>query len=297
MGKGIKTENILDREFKSVPQEVKAINDRTVTGVFAVYGVVDLANDRLMPGAFSKTIEERGNKGKVKHLWQHDFFSPPIAVVMKMSELTRAELPDKIKTEAPDASGGVEVVRKYLETQRADEVLKGLESGAINEMSFGFDAIQYSFEKQEGAGDFTPPIRNLSEVRIYDTSDVLWGMNPYTTAIKSGHVELEDEEKRVFNKFIYSYEAILKTLEYRIIEVKSGSRHSKADDDLLDKIHKSVVELGSNCERLKESQNNADNGKEKDEAKKSQAVTQEVGVALTSLAQRLSLLELETFNK
>lgn len=173
-------------DFKSMPQFVKEVQGRTVTGICAVFGNVDLGGDRLWPGAFTKTIQE--SRGRVKHLWNHgqdgwDYFcTPPIATIRELKEVGRAELPQSVLDFAPEASGGLQVTREYLETERGNEVLEAITKGAGLEMSFGYDPIKWEY-KTENSGTLTEyRVRELREVKLYDTSDVLFGMNPATSA-------------------------------------------------------------------------------------------------------------------
>ena len=172
-------------ENKAFPAEIKEIVDRTVTGITAVMGNVDDGADIIHKGAFKKTIQENSGRNRIRHLWQHDWQQPPIAAVRDIREVGRADLPPKIKSMFPEASGGLLVERTYLDTPRADEVLSGLRSGAINEMSIGYDPIKFDFEELEGGEAKGLMIRNLRELRLWDTSDVNWGMNAATSGIKS----------------------------------------------------------------------------------------------------------------
>lgn len=165
-------------EYKTFASAIKGISDRTVTGVASVFGIVDDGGDRVMPGAFSKTAAER--LPRVKVLWQHDSSQPPLAVIRSLREIPAVELPEEVRAAYPEATGGLEVVREYLPTQRGDEVLAGLKSGAITEMSFGYDAVKFDLQSVEGK-----TVRNLREVRLWDVSDVNWGMNPATVAVKA----------------------------------------------------------------------------------------------------------------
>lgn len=168
------------REFKSGFSAVKAIDDRTVTGLAAVIGNVDDYHDIIHPRSFKKTIKE--NSQRVRHLWQHDSYSPPIAVIKSLREVWEDEIPDSAKEKG--ATGGLEVVREYLHTPRADEVLEGLRAGAINEMSFAFTPIKFDFGEVE-VGDMKISVRHIRELRLWDTSDVNWGANDQTVASKS----------------------------------------------------------------------------------------------------------------
>jgi hypothetical protein len=88
------------------------------------------------------------------------------------------------------------VKRRYLETERGNEILAGLKADppAITEMSFGYDAVKYDFEEiKPGEEDSYPVmIRNLREVRLWDTSDVNWGMNEATVASMKSALPYKD---------------------------------------------------------------------------------------------------------
>lgn len=211
-------------ELKAIPGGLKAVEGRAATGITAVFGNVDTQGDRFWPGSFSKTIQER--RPKFRHLWNHDFMAPPIAHITDIKEVGRADLPDAVIVAAPDATGGLQVTREYLATPRGDEVLAGLKAGAINEMSFGFDAMpgKVAFTDQ---GQMQ--IREVYEVRLWDTSDVLWGANEATVGVKA----------------LLPLELLLKQLEAWLTEFKAGARHSKKDTENLNLIHHLAVDLGA----------------------------------------------------
>lgn len=169
------------KELKSFPQHVKSIEGRSVTGIFSVFGNQDSSYwqpDIVHAGAFKKTLKER--KDKIYHLWQHNFYEPPIAVVEAIKELSRDELPKEVLKVSPDITGGMEVTRRYLDTPKANEVFANISEGVPLEMSFGFDAIKFDFVEMDGK-----TVRNLREVKLYETSDVLWGANSATLASKA----------------------------------------------------------------------------------------------------------------
>lgn len=172
----------MNRELKVGPTHVKKIDGNLVTGIAAVMGNLDSYDDRIWPGSFTKTLRER--YGKIYHLWQHDFDCPPIAQITELREVGRDELPPVVLQEAPEAMGGLLVTREYLPTPRAAEVLENLKAGVPLQMSFAYDAIKYDFEEKPGAKYEWERIRNLREVRLYETSDVLWGANDATVAAK-----------------------------------------------------------------------------------------------------------------
>lgn len=165
-------------EYKTLPQYIKTIEDRTVSGVFAVHGNVDGGGDRSHPGSFAKTISE--GMGRIKFLWMHNPMDPPTAVIKALREIGRDDLPPAVLAAAPEATGGAEVVREYLPTPRGEEILVGIKSGAITEMSYGYDPLKWDI-----ATEGSQRVRNLRELRLWDISDVTWGMNPATAGSKS----------------------------------------------------------------------------------------------------------------
>src|SRR5512139_1447881 len=122
-------------EYKNIALPVKEVDERTVTGFAAVFGNIDAGGDRIFKGFFKKTLSE--NAKRVRHLWMHDPMQPPTAVIKELKETGREELPEEVKQTFPEATGGLLVAREYLRTPRGDEILEGIKSGAIAEMSFG----------------------------------------------------------------------------------------------------------------------------------------------------------------
>lgn len=208
------------REFKSAPHYTKAVDGRVVTGIFSVFGVIDSYGDVVLPGAFTKTFQERGNR--ILHLWQHDFSSPPIAKVLSLREISRDELPQEVLQRYPEATGGAEVVREYLDTPRGNEVLTVITSGSPIQMSFGYDATRFSF------GEIgTTSVRFLNEIRQWETSDALWGANDATVASKM------------------PLDVILRHLKAMRFELRAGNRHSQSDYELINSIAAAAAELGA----------------------------------------------------
>lgn len=165
-------------EYKALPQFVKQVDGRSVTGIFAVHGNIDDYGDRSHPGTFA---DYRANgRSRVRFLWQHNAMEPPIASITAIRELSRDQLPAQVLSYAPDATGAAEVTREYLDTARGSEVLEGIKAGAITEMSYAFTVDRYDYQADdENVGQ---EVRNLYGVTLYDISDVLWGANPATLA-------------------------------------------------------------------------------------------------------------------
>ena len=181
-------------EVKTMPAWVKSISGRSVVGITAVMGNVDDGGDRILQGAFAKTLSE--SKKRIRHLWQHgadgwDYgVTPPIAKIARIEEVGREGLPQEVLDAAPDATGGLEVEREYLDTERGNEILAAYSAGIELEMSIGYNAIQVRYIEDDGERVTKRHWRDLIEIRLFDTSDVNWGMNSATVGSKTSERRL-----------------------------------------------------------------------------------------------------------
>lgn len=169
-------------ETKTFPSYTKEIKDRTVTGIVSVFGNIDSHGDRIHNGSFTKTIAERSDR--FRFLWQHDFWSPPVAKITDIREIGKKDLPEKLR-ETEGVTGALEITRKYLNTERGNEIFEGLKEDAINEMSFAFNVMKWDYENI-GTEENPRTIRNIREIEFWEGSDVNWGANPLTIADSEG---------------------------------------------------------------------------------------------------------------
>lgn len=141
-------EIIKDFDFKS----------RTVTGYFSRFGNKDHDGDILMPGAFSKSIEQRGqgSKNLIPHLADH--------MMTTGNLLSKPKLYEK-------ADGGF-FESTITDTTKGIDILKQYRDGLINQHSFGFKILR-SDDKKEA--------REIKEVLLYEISTVPLGANEEAT--------------------------------------------------------------------------------------------------------------------
>jgi HK97 family phage prohead protease len=228
-------------EYKALPMATMGIEERTVTGVFAVHGNIDDGGDRGHPGLFGD-FTTAGRKRTV-FLWQHNAMEPPIATIDRLFEVGKADLPAPVKLYAPDATGGVAVQRTYLETPRGDEVLAGLKAGAISEMSYAYEPTKWDYEETEGR---PYPVRNLYQANLLDVSDVNWGMNPATSAEGSKGQPLHIEQhtaRAAVAKLCDRWEGL------HTLRAKEGRRFSAAS---VKEIEEAIQALAAATTRLKQ---------------------------------------------
>jgi hypothetical protein len=165
-------------ERKVIPFELsKADGDgRVIEGHAAVFGNVDLGGDVVHPGAFKKTLAERGNK--VKFLWQHDP-SEPIGKVLFLQE------DDK----------GLFIRARVSETRRGNDALALMKDGAVGELSFGYDAVKGGTDYSKS--DSGETVRNLREIRLYEVSPVTFAMNEEASILGVKAVDVTENSVRV----------------------------------------------------------------------------------------------------
>jgi HK97 family phage prohead protease len=169
--------------YKTVQQFVKDLDakTRTVIGIFAVHGNVDSGGDLSENGSFAKRLGD-GSRKRVRFLWNHNSYNPPIASIKDIREVGRSDLPSKVLEWAPDATGGVQVTRKYYEDVDLSKwVFNCIQENDVTEMSYAYDPIEFTIVNDPDR----PKLRRiLKDIELYDISDVNWGMNPATAGVK-----------------------------------------------------------------------------------------------------------------
>ena len=163
--------------------DIKAVNDDGFfSGYGSVFGNVDSAREVVMPGAFSKSLDEwqaRGRNPPV--LWNHNR-NEPIGVYTLLEEDDR----------------GLYVEGKLLvnEVQRAREIHALMKAGAIDGMSIG-----YAVKKSSNAGN---GVKNLNELRLFEVSVVTFPANEESRvdAVKAALDEGELPTLPEFEKFL-----------------------------------------------------------------------------------------------
>ena len=231
-------------------------DSRTVKGICAVIGNVDSQNDRILPGAFAATIQnEFATQKRVRHLWNHSFQNPPIASITELKEIGRDELPPEVLAKAPDALGGLMVARRYYDAELSNWILEAIKAGDITEMSFGYEPVQYEIRVEVNEADKTETeVRELKEIRIYDTSDVLWGANAATIA--------EGAKARSLN--VRPLDVLVSEIWQIVGDMKAGRRNASNDERLINSIHTASVALGATeCKGIFTDDETDDDGKAK----------------------------------
>lgn len=140
------------------------MENKTVKTVWARFNNVDLDNDIIVPEAVTKTIKERGPKGK-NLIWSLvDHCANMTSVIGKPSELF-------VKDDMLIA------VTKIVETEIGEDMIKLYNANLINQHSIGFSTIKSDWQDQKQT------VRIIKELKLYEGSAVLWGANPETPTL------------------------------------------------------------------------------------------------------------------
>lgn len=217
-------------QYKTIAAEVKDIDEAKgiVTGYFSVFGNIDSDNDMIMPGAYTKTLNE--NSRRIKHLWQHDVRYP-----LSKPEVLRED------------GKGLYFESTISKTSYGRDVLQLYKDGVVDEHSVGFRT-----ERKNKKDNYT----ELIELKLWEGSTVTWGANE--NALFSGlkSMTAEDAVKKMDNvlkafkngkyeneEVFESLELYFKQLQQFIIDLSKSTHvattvapapEAKADEKLID---------------------------------------------------------------
>ncbi|WP_219061425.1 HK97 family phage prohead protease [Pseudomonas sp. UMAB-08] len=147
-----------------VPFEVKAVDDAgNFEGYAAVFNNIDLGDDVILPGAFTKVKTTRA--GRLKLALFHD-----LTRLVGSAEFSQDDHGLFIK-------GKVNLAVSYA--RDAYELMK---DGTLDSMSIGFNTLVATYEERAGRS-----VRIIKQAELWEASLVPFGMNPeaQVTDVKS----------------------------------------------------------------------------------------------------------------
>lgn len=152
-----------ERKFIAAPVQVED-DGRTVSGYAAVFGNVDWDKDIIHPGAFAKTLAERGEKVRV--LFQHDP-NRPLGPLL----------------EAREDNHGLFVRFRISPTSYGEDALTLLREKALDGMSIAYDVLNDYVERSNSPSNGKEAVRHLTEMRLWEVSLVTFPANERATVI------------------------------------------------------------------------------------------------------------------
>jgi HK97 family phage prohead protease len=193
----------MKKEIKSLPFEVKEISEDseyfTFEGYASTFGNIDLGDDIIVRGAFSKTLKKNA---EVPVLWQHQM-SEPVGKSIRLNE--------------DDKGLYIKAILPKSDTLVSGRIIPQMKVGSIREMSIGFFTRESDMEKG---------VRLLKEIELFEVSLVTKAMNPQALVSGFKSVEsLKDIEQSLKEMGLSNTEA--KTL---ISKVKEFSNQRDAEE-------------------------------------------------------------------
>lgn len=124
----------------------------SIEGYVAAFGNVDSQRDRILMGAFAKTIQERIPAGKVPLMSRHFAYGGD------------ADEAIGLITEAIEDEYGLWIHAKMSATSHAQDIRTKIQEGIIWGMSIGYEIVRYE-EERDDAGNV---IWNLKELKLLE---------------------------------------------------------------------------------------------------------------------------------
>ena len=185
------------------------VEDKTIKGYLAVWGIVDTYGTVFVRGCCAKSINERGpasnSKQKIAFLWQHEVCDP----IGRFTKLVEDDYGLYFEAEVDDVENGI-------------RALMQIRSGTLNQFSIGFDYIWDKLEYDEAIDAII-----VKECVLFEGSVVTFGSNAETYAVRSPEqleqlVEQLNDDTYHFIKSLPSN----KQLECRQLIKRHASLHS-----------------------------------------------------------------------
>jgi HK97 family phage prohead protease len=128
------------------------LENNIVTGYFSIFNIEDDDGDLIQPGAFSKTIAEKGQAGtnRIKHLHQH-----------KTDEVLS-------KPKLQEDERGLYFESEIVQTTLGRDVMKLYDNGVLDEHSIGFMPVKEVFDRER-------EVNIIKEIDLWEGSTVTWG--------------------------------------------------------------------------------------------------------------------------
>lgn len=183
----------MEIEKKSFSFEVKNVDEgeSQFEGSSAAIGNEDLGRDVIEAGAFKKTIQERVSSGSVKLLDNHS----------KSSTKNVWGTVRDAEERAVEASGPDDPTHKLwtlFEVSKSDQdaqtALAKIKEGHLNQLSIGYRPIKVDYKVDDDSDLNEDPFyawlvgeatRFIKELAWWETSLVIWGMNPEATIVEN----------------------------------------------------------------------------------------------------------------
>lgn len=227
---GVKGMNVVDAD------------EGIVETIISVTGIVDNVKDRIVPGAYSKTLAKRKPKG----VWSHDW-DTPVSKTLGVKELMPGdpELPATMPNGDPwpANAGALKVKTQFnLETQRGRE--------AYSDVVFFADEQEWSIGYNVPVGgakvDQKSGVRDIGHLELYEYSPVLFGAMPLarTTSVKEAQMAFKALKRGGAAAWLTDQNDYQNTVNTMTADVEEYSADvDDVEEDLVDELDGKQFEL------------------------------------------------------
>jgi HK97 family phage prohead protease len=165
-------------QFKNIGLKVMDLdeNHRKVLVYVSAFNNKDSDNDIILPGAFKKTLEERGPMSdhlRIKHLRDH------WNLIGKPLEMSEDETGLLVLSQLSNSTAGRDTIEDYKLN--------------LLEHSIGFEIIKRTVDEED-------EVQYLKELKLWEYSSVTWGANSQTPLVALKGIEPKEQIKRLNNK-------------------------------------------------------------------------------------------------
>lgn len=219
-------------EHKALPFDFKDIGDSgTFAGYASVYNTVDQGGDKILPGAFEKSLERQRVGGKtVKMLWQHD----PSKVI---------GIWDSFKEDGHGLFGNGRIIK---EVQLGREAYALMAAKAMDGLSIGYRTLDAEYEQNERGS-----IRVLKELELMEVSVVTFPMNTDATVTDVKQLQTVGDVERILKTAGVPNNFAKLVAAYGLPEAMKRLSDDHRDDDV-DEARAQVDDLLMKLQGLKE---------------------------------------------
>lgn len=259
---------------KTVSIKLKSVDESGVVEAIAATYDKDSVGDKIVPGAFEKTLKDWKDAGKsLPFIWSHDH-NNPMAYVGTV-------------TEAKETDAGLYIKAQMdMDEPFAAKVYSLMKSGRVSNLSFAYEVKDGEFVQQKNdEGVTTDTFYSLKELKLFEVGPCLVGANQNTSVLgaKSDRDAMISKPNVVY---VWTDVEVKEALMMTERVLTTGSYHLDAEKSTLEKIHGILQGLGISCqgqpEKSDESQDKDDELKAKSDDLDSTRIKQDLDILMMS---------------
>lgn len=179
----------MERKTLDVAWKDAAAGDGVLVGYASTFGNVDKGGDVVVPGAFAETIRDLKASNGIPLLADH--------------VASTASVLGTIYDAKEDARGLV-IWARFSSVPTAQEVRTKLREGHLSKLSIGYETLEEAYDERDGNR-----VRLLRKVKLWETSVVVFPMNPAASVSRVKALDTEPARSAVLADWLVTEELLL----------------------------------------------------------------------------------------